>query len=364
MKIAILGTRGIPAKYGGFETFSEELSVRLVSAGVHVTVYCERSRQHSPKVYKGVRLAHIPVLPLGPLATIIFDIFCLWHAKKGFDVVYMLGYGASPFCVLPRLWGSQVWLNPDGLEWARAKWNMPARLWFRIMEAFAAKVPNMLIMDSEKIRDYFLSKYRWLPKYTVIPYGADTPVLNPSPSEISMFGLLPKDYYLIVCRLEPENHVLEMIKGFSLSTTKKKLVVVGDHKLKTPYVRQIKQSVGDRIILVGSVYEKPAILALRYHCFVYFHGHSVGGTNPSLLEALACGNPVIAHDNPFNREVAREAAVYFKQPDSIPKLIGELESNELSRMQMAEQAIIRIETHYTWERVTSEYMNILKETER
>src|SRR6266571_1127158 len=145
MKISILGTRGIPAQYGGFETFAEEIAVRLVKQGVDVTVFCEAEKGEQSGEYQGVKLIYVSVPKLGSLTTILFDLICLWRARKEFDVVYMLGYGASPFCFIPRLWGRQVWINMDGVEWARSKWSWPARIWFKMMEAVAMRTPDRII---------------------------------------------------------------------------------------------------------------------------------------------------------------------------------------------------------------------------
>jgi len=181
MKLAILGSRGIPAGYGGFETFAEELSVRLVQQGVDVTVYCEAGHGEQPAAHQGVHLEHIPAPNLGPLTTILFDLLCLWHARKAFDVVYMLGYGTSIFCFIPRLWGSTVWINMDGVEWARSKWCRLAKIWFKIMEAAAMWTPDRLIADAEGILKHLQSRHARLPPVSVIPYGA--PVSHKAPED-------------------------------------------------------------------------------------------------------------------------------------------------------------------------------------
>lgn len=205
MKLAILGSRGIPAKYGGFETFAEELSVRLVKLGVEVTVYCEAGEGEQPAMYRGVHLVYLPAPGLGPLTTIIFDLLCLWHARKAFDAVYMLGYGTSIFCFIPRLCGSTVFINMDGVEWARSKWRPPAKLWFKVMEAAAMWTPNRLIADAQGILRHLQSRHNHLPPVSVISYGA--PVLEEAPATNLLDGLqlTAGNYYLVVCRLEPEN---------------------------------------------------------------------------------------------------------------------------------------------------------------
>lgn len=360
-RVAILGTRGIPAKYGGFETFADELSVRLVNAGAKVTVYCETEPGAQPESYRGVDLVYIPATACGPLTTILFDLRCLWHARKGFDVVYMLGYGAVPFCLIPRLSGATVWLNVDGIEWARAKWSRLAKVYFRMMEWFSTWVPHRVIADAEGIRMHLESRHRLKVACSVIPYGAPLILDPPDTHLLDEFSLAPGEYYLVVARLEPENHVKEIIQGYLTTDCKRPLIIVGNH-LDTAYVQELQEFRDQRLRFVGGVYDKPKLQALRYHAVAYFHGHSVGGTNPSLLEALGCGNLVIAHDNIFNREVCGEYGFYFATPGDIAPLIQQVESlteAEQTKIQAAMQG--RIQTQYNWDKIAADYLVLLKE---
>lgn len=361
IKLAILGTRGIPARYGGFETFVEELSVRLVKMGVDVTVYCEIAEKDSPDSYKGIRLKYIPSPDLGPLTTLLFDLRCLWHARRGYDVVYMLGYGASIFCFIPRIWGSRVWINMDGIEWARSKWRSLAKAWFRLMEAIAMRTADRIIADAEGIRQNLESRHRHMPPCSVIPYGA--PVIEDAPpiTLLDEWGISPFRYYLIVCRLEPENKVHEIIEGFVASDSTCTLVVVGDHSSGTAYVNSLLKINDNRINFIGTVYDKVKLQVLRYHAFAYFHGHSVGGTNPSLLEALGCGNLIIAHDNIFNREVAADAAIYFGSADEIPAIISAIEAYPPDKLKaLSQKGRNRIKEKYNWDAVTNQYLQLLR----
>jgi glycosyltransferase involved in cell wall biosynthesis len=359
LRIAILGTRGIPARYGGFETFAEEIAQRLVRQGVAVTVFCEAVEGEQPSEYRGVWLEDVASPRLGPLTTIVFDLKCLWSARKRFDVVYMLGYGASLFCVIPRLFGCKVWINMDGLEWARSKWSWAARVYLRIMEGVAMWTPNRIIADADAIQSNLAARYRHMPACSVIPYGAEIVNVAPPVTLLAEWGLGPDSYYLVVCRLEPENYVLDILQGFAASASTLPLIILGNHHTNTPYVAQLLAVQDDRIRFVGTVYDKAKLQALRYHCRAYFHGHSVGGTNPSLLEALGCGNAVIAHDNPFNREVACEAACYFTGSDAIPALVAQIEAEEGRRAAMRGQARKIVAGRYTWEKVTESYLRLL-----
>lgn len=358
--IAILGSRGIPARYGGFETFAQELSERLVEHGMQVTVYCEAGdATNQPDVYNGVRLQYVPATKLGPLTTVIFDLRCLWRARKDHDVVYMLGYGTALFCFLPRLWGCQVWINMDGVEWARSKWNRLAKLWFVLMEAIAMWTPCRIIADAEAIRRHLEGRHWRMPSCSVVAYGAYVVSKEPDPSYLDEWGVAPGQYYLVVCRLEPENHIREIIQGFSAATTSRLLLVIGDHGAGTPYVTELLKVADERIKFPGTVYDTKKLQAVRWHCRAYFHGHSVGGTNPSLLEALGCGNLVIAHDNAFNREVAGPAARYFDSPKQIPAIIAEIDDLEPFGA-LKKIAMDRVSRHYSWEAISDQYLRLLR----
>ena len=357
MKIAILGTRGIPARYGGFETFAEELGTRLVKHGIDVTVFCEESSGLMPKKYKGITLLYSPAFKLGPLSTIIFDLLCLWRARKAFDVVYMLGYGASVFCFLPRIWGKQVWINMDGVEWARSKWSWPARIWLKLMEALAMWTPNRIIVDAKAILDHLRERFSHLPPSTFIPYGAKLIETSPSTEALKKWGLKSQAYLLVVCRLEPENHLLEIIEGYNASSTMLPLIIVGNHFVNTKYVKALLSFSSKNIQFVGTVFDQNKLLTLRCHSYAYLHGHSVGGTNPSLLEAMGCGNRIIAHDNKFNREVAGESAVYFSDENSLSVILSNLK--KYSPNGRAAKRII--EEHYIWENVVADYLNLLSQ---
>ncbi|MGD0548536.1 MAG: DUF1972 domain-containing protein, partial [Terracidiphilus sp.] len=200
MKIAILGTRGIPARYGGFETFAEKLATGLVACGFDVTVFCESGESGAPDLFHGVKLRYDSAPPFGPLRTILYDLQCLWSARKGYDVVYMLGYGAAPFCVIPRLWGTEVWINPDGLEWARAKWGFLARSYFRLMEWSSLYAANRMIADAEAISASLAGRHGRVRNCSVIRYGCEV-IEEPPPAEpLVEWKLVPGSYYLIVCR--------------------------------------------------------------------------------------------------------------------------------------------------------------------
>lgn len=359
MKIAILGTRGIPARYGGFETFAEKLAIGLSERGFDVTVFCASGESPAPDVFQGVKLHYVSAPSLGPLLTILYDLRCLWAARKGYDVVYMLGYGAAPFCLIPRLWGTEVWINPDGLEWARAKWGLVAKTYFRLMEWASLHVANLIIADAEAIAISLSSRHGRLRACTVIPYGCEV-IETPPPAELlSEWNLVPENYSLVVCRLEPENHVLEILLAFQQSRSKRQLIVLGNHLTGTRYIAQLHAVHDPRIRLIGTVYDQAKLACLRYHCFAYMHGHSVGGTNPSLLEALGCGNLIFAHDNPFNRETLGPCGIYFANAPGLTQALDRVEQEDIELAQLKEASRSRARVSYSRLDIVSKYASLL-----
>lgn len=357
--LAILGSRGIPAHYGGFETFAEQLATRLAKQGIDVTVFCERDKgQSGPGQYCGVNLIYVSAPDFGPLTTIIFDIRCLWRARRNYDVVYMLGYGASLFCCIPRFWRREVWINMDGVEWARTKWNWLAKLWFRIMEYAALWTASLVVADSRGIDAHLKSRHRRRPNTAIIAYGAEIVSSSPDCSVLQEWGLSPGAYYLVVCRLESENQIREIVEGYSLSKSERPLIIVGDHGSDTPYVTKLLQFRDARVRYVGTVFDKSRLQALRWNCRAYFHGHCVGGTNPSLLEALGCGNQIAAHDNVYNREVAGDCALYFRSLSDVTSIVEEFDRSELTNAKRAARWN-RIRENYTWDKVVHAYCEML-----
>ncbi len=247
----------------------------------------------------------------------------------------------------------------DGLEWARAKWSRVARWYLRCAEAIAMLTPNRIIADAVSIKANLQTRYRKIPICDVIPYGCEI-VSTADADELRSFGLNSGSYYLVVCRFEPENHVREIVEGFLQSESTQKLVLVGDHRRRGKYVAGLNSYKDDRIIFAGPVYDAPKIQALRRYCRAYMHGHSVGGTNPSLLEAMGCGNLVIAHDNAFNREVLGDAAFFFSTPDDISNAIHILETGPAETGEMRQQVLERVKSFYSWEGVVDSYCNLLE----
>jgi glycosyltransferase involved in cell wall biosynthesis len=358
LRVALLGAKGIPASYGGFETFAEQLSTRLVARGHEVTVYAEACESSlADTSYQGVRVRHKRRPRWGAASVLAYDCSCLWDARRGYDLVYMLGYGAAWACWWPRLFGVPVWINVDGLEWARSKWGRVARIYLRCMEWVASKAATRLIADAEAIAQRFRQTYPKGAPSSFIAYGAElVQDRDVDPSVLSAWGLQAHRYMLVVARPEPENHILEIIRGYGMHGGDWPLVIVGDVSGATTYQQQLRQQASERVRFVGGIYDAGQLASLRVHAACYLHGHSVGGTNPSLLEALACGNWVIAHDNPFNREVARDAADYFETPEQLARCLDlVVEQTEAMLSPRSQRARDIVAEHYTWDGITDAY---------
>ena len=360
MNLAILGTRGIPARYGGFETFAEQLSTRLVGKGADVTVFCPSDSSRPDEQFQGVTLRFVTSPRAGAFTQILWDAKCFWAARRGFDVVYMLGVGASFAAWLPRLFGSAVWINSDGLEWKRSKWSIPQRAYLALAEALSVCFASRIIADSAAIARYLRSRYVSLKRVSTIAYGAEIPSPERDCSALGEWGLAPDEYYLVVCRLEPENHLSEIVEGFERSPAKLPLVILGNIENPNDYVQDLLARRSSKVRFLGTVYDSGKLASLRCNARGYFHGHSVGGTNPSLLEAMACSSLVIAHDNEFNREVLEDSGLYFTTSDTLAKLIASIDAGEVNVAALRQRAAEIIHRRYLWSQVTDAYFELLK----
>jgi len=364
LRIAILGTRGIPARYGGFETFAERLALGLVARGMDVTVYAEglSGDPSGDRDYHGICVR--PVVPwrVGRASVLAYDVQCLWDARRDFDVVYMLGYGAAWACWLPRLSGARVWINIDGLEWARSKWGPWVRRYLRLMEGVAARVAHRVVADAKAIQTHYIQSYPLGAPSTFIPYGAEIPQTVSPDSALVALGLVPRAFLLVIARMEPENHVLEIIDGHALWGGAWPLVIVGDAHANTPFCARLRAQGGERVRFLGAVYEPDLLAALRTRCRAYLHGHSVGGTNPSLIEAMACGCQVIAHDNVFNREVLGPQGEFFGSVSELAAALHALEGeSHHDRQAKRRDAVDRVRAQYTWEGVIDSYVSVIEQ---
>jgi glycosyltransferase involved in cell wall biosynthesis len=346
MRVAIIGTRGIPNHYGGFEQFTEYIAPMLVDRGYDVTVYNSSLHPYKGTHWKGVRIItrHDPEASLGTIGQFVYDFNCIMDARRRrFDIILQLGYTSSSiwsFC-FPR--SSAVITNMDGFEWKRAKYSRPVQWFLRQAEKWAALYSDHLVADSGIMQSYISRQYGRNADY--IPYGAMA-FDKPDQSVLRNFDLRANAYNLLVARMEPENNIESIIRGCLSSACKYPLVIIGNHQTK--FGRYLTNTYRNKqVIFYGGLYNMETLNQLRYHAHVYFHGHSVGGTNPSLLEAMASQAFIAAHDNVFNRAVLGEDAVYFKNSRDISRLLDE-DVQQPGRAGMIAGNLHKIRTGYSW----------------
>ena len=361
--LRILGTRGVPAAHGGFETFAERLALFLVGCGWRVVVYCQEAGR-GPVVedtWQGVERVRIPVTRGDSAGTIAFDWLATRHAARHArgqnDVCLTLGYNTAVFCALLRLAGVPNVINMDGIEWHRAKWGVFARAWFWLNDWAGCWLGNHLVADHPEIACH-LQRAVQASKITTIPYGADAPGPLPD-TAVRALGLQPGRYLTLIARPEPENSVLEVVQGFSRHPRGLQLAVLGNFVDSNPYHRAVRAAASAEVLFVGAIYDKPVVQALRQHCLAYVHGHQVGGTNPSLVEALGAGNAVLAQDNCYNRWVAGDAARYFNGADSFAALADSLLPDGAALTALRAHAVRRSQQAFTWPLVLADYETLL-----
>ena len=358
--LRILGTRGVPAAHGGFETFAEYLALYLVKQGWRVVVYCQEDGVGATyeDVWQGVERVHISVEQTGPKGTIVFDWKATAHAAKFDNLCLTLGYNTAIFCGLLRIKGVPNLINMDGIEWSRAKWGSIAKTWFWLNDWAGCWLGNHLVADHPKIKLHLMSRVREN-KITMIPYGADE-VTNAPTDAVLELGLEPGQFLTVIARAEPENSLLEIVTGFSLKPRGYKLVVLGKYEPeKNAYHRAVMNAAGSEVLFVGAIYDKTVVRALRFHSVAYVHGHQVGGTNPSLIEAMGAGNPIVANDNQFNRWVAGDSAKFFANAAEFSACLDEVLISPNTLLKMKFGILQRYQELFTWEKVLAEYEMLL-----
>jgi len=359
MHVQILGCRGIPASHGGFETFAENLALFLTRRGHQVTVYCQGASSDTERedFWRGVRRVHFPA-GTGVRGTIHFDWRCVNHSCREDGTALTLGYNTAVFSLVYRLRGHKNVMNMDGLEWKRDKWSVPAKAWLLLNEWLGARLAHHLVADHPAIAEH-LARHTPRSKISIIPYGSRRSE-SIDPAMLQQFGLVSKQYYLMIARPEPENSILEVVSGYSSRKRSRPLVVLGRYRPDTvPYHAAVMRAAGPNVRFLGGIYDQRVVTALRQHALVYLHGHRVGGTNPSLVESLAAANPIIAHDNRFTRWVAGEAAVYFRTAKDVDELLERFENAPESLNSMAIASGLRHEQTFGQERVLTVYETLL-----
>ncbi len=354
MRFAILGTRGIPARYGGFETFAEELATRLVARGHHVTVYC-RDR-HAESTYRGVHLQYLPTIRHKYFDTIAHTfastLDLLGHR---YDALLYCNAANAIFTWFPRSLNMPVALNVDGLERNRKKWNALARTWYRMSEWLATWMPNVVVTDAQVIADYYRERYGL--NSVMIPYGAE---LGPvaSMEVLTQLGLERRNYFLYVSRMEPENNALLVREAFERVETDAQLALIGDAPYADDYIRRVRDTRDTRVVMPGAIYGQ-GYHELGSHCLAYIHATEVGGTHPALIEAMGRGALTLYLDTPENAEAAAAAAIPFQRETLTQVLESVLKMNETEREMWRARATDRVRSRYSWDAVTDAYEKLL-----
>ncbi len=358
--VRILGTHGVPAAYGGFETAAENIALFLVRQGWRVVVYCQATGTGpiTDDVWHGIERVHVPVVLEGWKGTSSFDLRSIRHACRQRDLCLTFGYNTAVFNLLQRLRGIPNVINMDGIEWSRARWGWAKQAILYANERIGCWVGNHLIADHPEIQRYLQTRAPQR-KISTLTYGAD-PVPDAPLAPVLNRGLLPGEYLTLVARPIPENSILEMVQGFSARPRGKRLVLLGDYDAaRDPYHAAVRAAASAEVVFAGAIYDKAEVQALRFHGLAYAHGHTVGGTNPSLVEAMAAANPVIAHDNAYNRWVAQDAALYFDSSESFSARLEELLSSAELRLRLQRASSARFLQEFTWEHVAGQYEQLL-----
>ncbi len=356
MRVAMVGTRGVPASYGGFETAVEEIGKRLVARGHEVIVYTRvEDREAAPREYLGMQLVPLPAVRSKALETLTHTASSTAHvvAKSKPDMAFL--FNAANAVYLPALRARKIPVatHVDGLEWRRTKWGKGGRKFYRVSESLAVRYSDALIADAQGITDYYASEFA--ATTDLIAYGA--PIIRNCDRDNLDEGLQYKQFHVLVARFEPENHVLEGVSGYVESSAIHPLLVVGGAPFAAEYTERIEKIANSdsRVHMLGPVWDQGRLDALYSGALTYLHGHSVGGTNPSLLRAMGAATATIAYDVSFNREVLGDDGRFFKRPGELAKHIHEAEGNPDEMVSTGRRLQERAEQRYNWDDVTSKY---------
>ena len=362
LKISIIGIKGYPYVYGGFETFIKEISERLIKKNCDVTIYCHKSLfVNKPKKIKGINLIYIPSIETKILSQPIHSFFSIIHACfSKCDIILVVNSSNGPFGFLTRIFKKKTVINVDGMEWLRPKWKGLGSIYFKWTSKMATIFYDQIISDSEKMRDVYLELFNKNSK--VIAYGANIRK-SINPDLIKTWGLNILEYYLVVGRLIPDNNADLIINGFLSSKSKKKLVIVGDVTYKDKYANNLKSIDDERLVFTGYVNNQEVLAELYHNCYVYIHGHQYGGTNPTMIKALAYQTAILALETSFNKEMLQNDrfGLFFKKDiDSIIKMINYCDKNFYKMDELRVKSKHGITKKYDWDLITQEYLGVFK----
>ena len=358
MKIAIFGTRGIPNHYGGFEQIAQFLSEGLCKKGHEVYVYNSHNHPYQSNKWNNVNIIHCydPEFKLGTIGQFIYDLNCsLDSRKRKFDIILQLGYTSSSIWNWLFKKNIKLFTNMDGFEWKREKFSKITMQFLKLAEKLAVDYSDVLIADSLAVQSYINSKYSLKSHY--IPYGANC-FEKPNKEILCKYNLKSYDYDIIIARIEPENNIKMIIDAFVKSNVSRKLVVIGN--MNTKLAREIKSYIIDvRVIFLGYISDLYVLNNLRYYSNLYFHGHSVGGTNPSLIEAMASNTLICSHQNVFNKLILQNDAIYFSDKNQLIKIIESCKKAHYKNL--SSNNYNKIKNIYNWDKIISSYEQLLSE---
>ena len=367
LRIGMLGLYGMTMPklhFTGFETGFGEIAPRLAAMGHDVVMYCRRgSFPEAMRVpeYKGVRLVYVPSPGGKNFSGLISTFLAVMHALATgrYEIFFFVNVGMGHHAALCRLFGRKVVMNVNGLDWTRAKWGPVAKWYFLSAARSAVRFCNELVTDADAMQVFYREQFS--KETTMIAYGAYVQS-SEHPELISQYGVTPDNYYLIASRLIPENHADLITEAFLESGSKKKLVIAGGANYDSPFHRKLRSLAGDRVILTGHIDDQEVIRELHCNCFAYLHGHSVGGTNPSLLKAMGYGNCVLALDTVFNREVLADTGMFFpRDQKALAQLIRDVEADPVLVQELRRKGPERIVANYTWEKIALQYDDLFRE---
>jgi glycosyltransferase involved in cell wall biosynthesis len=362
LRVAIIGTRGYPYVYSGYETFVKEMGERLAKRGFEITVYCHRPLfAQRPKTVNGIRLVYVPCIETKNLSQLTNSFLSMLHVCfSKTDVVFVANSANGPFGLLPKLVGKPSVINVDGLEWLRPKWKGLGATYFRIASMLATKFYDCVVTDSEEMQKIYLEEFN--APSTMIAYGGN-PRESSDSSLIAQWNLTPESYYLIVGRLIPDNNSDLIVDGFLASGSQRKLVIVGDVPYQDAFAQRMKNIADDRLLFTGYVRDQEALAALYHNCYGYLHGHEYGGTNPAMLKALGYGCAILALNTRFNQEMVQQGKYgwfFEKEANSIRDLVDYAETVPMQMKQLRESSRNGLVQKYNWDFVTDEYERLFK----
>jgi glycosyltransferase involved in cell wall biosynthesis len=362
MRIAIIGIRGLPSTYSGYETFADAIGSRLVQRGHEVLVYCRAPLfRQRPATYRGMHLVYVPSLETKSFSTLSHTWLCMADVvRRGTDAILVCNVANGLHLLAPRLFGRKTAINVDGLEWKRPKWNRLGQAYFRFAARAACHLADCIVCDAEAMADVYRREFHAQP--VTIAYGADIAV-SICPDVLTQYGLAPGRYLLILGRLIPDNNADLSVRAYAAVRTAMPLVIVGDANYKSAFEAEVHRIADQRVRFLGHIDNHDHVRELFCNAYAYIHGHEFGGTNPSLLTALASSACILALDTPFNREVLDGVygELFRKDVQDLSAKMQALVDHPALRDRYAARAAQRIAEGYTWDHITDQYEDLFRQ---